>query len=336
MPNNNLYGTIPKDFFRLVRNLSIVDLSHNELSGSIPTEVRHLRNIDDFSMGHNLISGHIPLELSHLGGGAATKLDLGNNLISGALPTELSSLSSLEYLRVGMTKISGTLPDSTPKCFRWQPFCGYFPSTLQVLDAEHSQISGVLTADAFAGLKRLRVAGLAGLSSLSGTIPTQLGSSTWLTRATFSNSAISGSLPTQLGSLSSLSLFDASYTSLSGTVPTELFESDHKLRNLNLQSTALSGTLPSSFATLETLRYLYLPRSLTQYLRAKFCREELHLPLRFNYFWDLAAAAVDGRSQVYARHLRDSLSLLRPICLATATLPFCRADGTFDSLLASV
>ena len=46
-----------------------------------------------------------------------------------------------------------------------------------------------------------------------------------------------------------------------------------------------------------SLRNLYVPRELTQYIRRKYCRQELHLPLRFNYFWDLAAAALDSRSR---------------------------------------
>ena len=46
-----------------------------------------------------------------------------------------------------------------------------------------------------------------------------------------------------------------------------------------------------------SLRNLYVPRELTQYLRRKYCREELHLPPRFNYFWDLSAAALDSRSR---------------------------------------
>ena len=81
-------------------------------------------------------------------------------------------------------------------------------------------------------------------------------------------------------------------------MPTELFDKTRSLETLNLYNTSLSGTLPTYFATLGSLRKLYIPRSLTQYLRAKYCRQELHLPMRFNYFWDLAAAAIDGRSQV--------------------------------------
>ena len=179
--------------------------------------------------------------------------------------------------------ISGTVPTS-------------LASTLQILDADYSSISGQSPSQLFGKLDRLRSAGFAS-TSLSSAIPTEFGLQ-WLTRARFTNTSISGSIPSQLGVPKGLRLFDASYTRLSGSVPTELFDKTRSLETLNLYNTSLSGTLPTYFATLGSLRKLYIPRSLTQYLRAKYCRQELHLPMRFNYFWDLAAAAIDGRSQV--------------------------------------
>ena len=46
LPFNGLEGTIPSNLFDKLVNLSIVDFSHNKLSGTIPTEVGKLRNIE--------------------------------------------------------------------------------------------------------------------------------------------------------------------------------------------------------------------------------------------------------------------------------------------------
>ena len=261
LPNNNLFGSIPPDFFHAVKNLTVIDLSYNELSGTLPTELGLLRNADEFLLDHNLLQGRVPTELGLLGSGAASKINLGVNPLSGVLPTELKSLSNLEYLGVGQTNIEGTLPP--------------LASSLQILHAEYSAISGHLTARVVAAdgslvsdLQLLRSVSFSG-SSLSGTLPSELGVE-WLTRATFAATSISGTIPSQLGHPKGLQLLDAARTSLSGTLPTELFERSGRLNTINLFDTQLSGTLPTLFATLGSLRNLYVPRELTQYLRQKY------------------------------------------------------------------
>ena len=45
LPANGLTGTIPPSLFDNLVNLTVVDFSHNDISGTIPTEVGKLRNI---------------------------------------------------------------------------------------------------------------------------------------------------------------------------------------------------------------------------------------------------------------------------------------------------
>ena len=67
LPGNNLTGTIPWQIFDSLVNLTIVDLSHNDISGTIPTEVGKLRNINMFLLGNNKLSGTIPTEIYTMG-----------------------------------------------------------------------------------------------------------------------------------------------------------------------------------------------------------------------------------------------------------------------------
>ena len=281
LSNNNLYGTLPSSHLASLQNLTALDLSHNELSGTIPTTVGLLRNAEEFMLNNNLLRGHAPTELGKLARGATTKFSLGVNPISGTLPRQLGDLTRLQYFDVAQTYMEGTLPALAP--------------TVQVLHADHSPISGHLTPEMVGSMTTLRSLGLAG-TRLSGTLPTELGQQ-WLSRVTFAGmSGLSGTIPTEIGKARGLRTFDASYTSLSGTVPSELFES-FSLHTFNILGTSISGTLPPSFATMGSLRHLYVPRELTQYLRRKYCRQELWLPPSYNYFWDLADAAIDSRSR---------------------------------------
>ena len=45
LPFNNLVGTIPPEVFDKLINLTVFDVSHNQLSGTIPTQVGKLRNL---------------------------------------------------------------------------------------------------------------------------------------------------------------------------------------------------------------------------------------------------------------------------------------------------
>ena len=131
---------------------------------------------------------------------------------------------------------------------------------------------------------------------MSGTVPTQLAVQ-HLARLTLADTLVSGSLPQALGDARALDLLDASRSAVSGTIPANMFESPASLHTVSVVETRISGTLPTSIGVSESLRRLYIPRELTQLLRKKYCREELMLPLNYNYFWDLAAAAVDSRTQ---------------------------------------
>ena len=174
------------------------------------------------------------------------------------------------------THLEGTLP-------------AFLAPSMQILHAEYSRISGYLPPELLRDMQNLRSVSFAG-TPLSGSLPTEL-ASPWLTRLAFAGSSLSGTLPTQLGMAKGLTLVDLSDTLISGTLPSELFPlSGASLRTLNVLGTRLSGMIPTSFATMGSLRHLYVPRGLTQPLRRKFCREELRLPVSHNYFWDLAAA----------------------------------------------
>jgi len=96
-----------------------------------------------------------------------------------------------------------------------------------------------------------------GDNSLSGMLPSELGSLTNLQTLDLHNSSLSGTIPSWLGSLTNLQTLDLHNSSLSGTIPSWL-GSLSNLQKLRLQSNSLSGTLPSELSSLTNLQTLDL------------------------------------------------------------------------------
>ena len=137
-----LYGKIPKQWCGLT-NIHVLDLAHNNFSGSIPTclgslvgyidsnVVDHMNiprymdfvvkgrqyeyndeiflvKIMDFS--RNNLSGEIPAELTSLT--LLNSLNLSGNQLTGKIPENIGSLHQLETLDLSSNHLSGHIPPS--------------------------------------------------------------------------------------------------------------------------------------------------------------------------------------------------------------------------------
>ncbi|XP_027368467.1 receptor-like protein 13 [Abrus precatorius] len=88
--------------------MSGLDLSCNELSGSIPPEIGFLGNINALNLSHNHLSGTIPQSFSNLV--KVESLDLSFNNLSGAIPSNLTMLYFLAIFNVSYNNLSGSTP----------------------------------------------------------------------------------------------------------------------------------------------------------------------------------------------------------------------------------
>ncbi len=75
-------------------DLDELNLSHNNLNGSLPSEVGRLQNLKVLNLSNNNFTG-VPAEIGSLKN--LELLDLSNNSITG-LPNELGNLTNLKYL----------------------------------------------------------------------------------------------------------------------------------------------------------------------------------------------------------------------------------------------
>ena len=265
LTRNNLSGSIPRELGSLA-SLKYLYLYSNQLSGSIPRELGSLASLEELSLSSNQLSGPIPRELGSLA--SLRRLYLSSNQLSGSIPRELGSLASLEELSLSSNQLSGSIPRELGSL-----------ASLEELSLSSNQLSGPIPRElgSLASLRRLylssnqlsgsiprELGSLASLeelylrsNQLSGPIPRELGSLASLRRLYLSSNQLSGSIPRELGSLASLEELSLSFNQLSGSIPREL-GSLASLEELYLRSNQLSGSIPRELGSLASLRRLYL------------------------------------------------------------------------------
>ena len=167
-----------------------LDLSYNELNGTIPAEIGNLTSLTELELSFNLLSGTIPAEIGNLT--SLTELELYSNQLSGTIPAEIGNLTSLTELELYSNLLSGTIPAEI----------GYLTS-LTWLALAANQLSGTIPVE-LGNLTRLEDLFLGG-NQLSGTIPAEIGYLTSLTWLALAANQLSGTIPAELGKLTSLS-----------------------------------------------------------------------------------------------------------------------------------
>ena len=84
---------VPQEIFSMT-HLQQLNLSNNELSGSLPAEIRQLQNLLSLDLSNNEFTG-VPAEIGQLQN--LQILNLANNNLTG-LPYELGNLGNLQIL----------------------------------------------------------------------------------------------------------------------------------------------------------------------------------------------------------------------------------------------
>lgn len=123
-----LTGQIPTTLGDL-EHLEILTLGNNAFTGTIPAELGNLPNLRELSLEDNELEGPIPERLGQLL--QLQRLNLGGNSLGGPIPDTLHNLTKLEYLNLRQNLFTGDLP-------LW---LGNL-SMLRFFDASENQLSG--------------------------------------------------------------------------------------------------------------------------------------------------------------------------------------------------
>ncbi|KAK6161911.1 hypothetical protein DH2020_001752 [Rehmannia glutinosa] len=103
---NDITGTIPGEFF-LMKRLHHLSLYGNRFYGEIPTPLE-ARSLESLDLSDNHLNGSIPDDIRNLYN--LIQLDLSMNSFSGTIPTGLFHLHQLNSLFLGYNNLSGQLP----------------------------------------------------------------------------------------------------------------------------------------------------------------------------------------------------------------------------------
>ncbi|KAK0593246.1 hypothetical protein LWI29_033470 [Acer saccharum] len=85
-----------------------IDLSSNDLTGNIPTDIGNLQGIIAMNLSRNSLTGSIPESFSNLTD--IESLDLSHNKLSGRIPPQLTQLNNLGTFNVSFNNLSGPVP----------------------------------------------------------------------------------------------------------------------------------------------------------------------------------------------------------------------------------
>ena len=219
-----------------------LDLSNNNLSGSIPMEVELLTYLEGLKLGSNRISGEIPASVGQLAN--LRELDLSNNRLTGGIPVSFGQLSNLRVLSLTWNDLSGGIPVEIGQLSR-----------LENLKLYRNRLSGEIPAE-LGGLVNISSFGI-GNNQLAGVIPATIGQLENLVVLGLENNNLGGVIPAELGRLPHLKILDLSGNGLTGVPPPELGRLS-SLQTLQLSNnTQMIGPLPESFTNLD-LHNLYL------------------------------------------------------------------------------
>ncbi|KAK9059476.1 hypothetical protein SSX86_020178 [Deinandra increscens subsp. villosa] len=234
LSRNQINGSIPSDLFML-KNLTEVYLYMTNLTGGIPDSVEAL-NMKIIDLSENKLTGKIPDGFGNLM--SLTNLTLMFNQLSGEIPESIGRLPHLQDVRIFDNKLSGTLP----------PDFGRY-SDLKRFEVSINQFTGSLPENLCYNRK------LEGLSvfdnTLSGEIPKSYENCSSLKDFQVYGNRFSGAIPDGLWKVSMLEQMMMSDNSFSGELPQELAPN---LLRLEISNNRFSGQIPAGVSSWTTLR----------------------------------------------------------------------------------
>ncbi|KAL9459411.1 hypothetical protein AB3S75_002752 [Citrus x aurantiifolia] len=241
--SNRFGGVLPQSIANLSTTVTTIDMQHNQISGSIPFEMKNLVKLNALYLHYNQLNGIIPHTIGELRNLQAMSLSANN--MTGTIPDSLGNLTLLTGLWLRINNLEGGIPSSLGNC-----------QNLMELSISQNRITGALPKQIL-GIKTLST--LLDLSDnlLSGPIPIEVGNLKNLGALYVSRNQFSGEIPTTLSSCTSLEYLDMHENSFSGSIPFAL-NSLKSIKAIDLSCNNLSGQIPKYLKNLLFLELLNL------------------------------------------------------------------------------
>ncbi|CAJ1952954.1 unnamed protein product [Sphenostylis stenocarpa] len=278
--SNNQFSTQIPDCWNNFKSLAYLDLSHNKLSGKLPTSMGSLLDLHALFLRNNNLVGGIPFSLRN-----CTKLvmlDMSENNLAGFIPDWIGTINELQILRLKRNRFYGSLPlqichlrkiqlldlslnnlsGKIPKCIKNFTSMDQTTSSIHIEDHmyflnNNSHFAGnqpyylnaVLMWKGSEQLfenKCLSLLKSIDLSSnhFSEEIPTEIEKLSGLISLNLSRNKLIGKIPSNIGKLASLDSLDLSRNQLVGSIPPSLAQI-YGLSVLDLSHNHLTGEIPT-------------------------------------------------------------------------------------------
>ncbi|XP_072952025.1 receptor-like protein EIX2 [Typha angustifolia] len=215
--NNSLSGEFPL-FFRGCQYLNFLDLSYNNLYGSLPIWIgKRLPQLAFLLLRTNMFSGYIPIQLAKLD--YLHVLDLAHNNLSGTIAPSLVNFTAMTTLSRYESNylLDFVILLVVTKGQALEYYTDKMMSLLLSLDLSSNNLSGTIPQE-IGGLATLKNLNLSG-NRLTGDIPETIGGLQSLESLDLSNNELYGEIPPTLSALTFLSYLNLSYNNLSGRIP---------------------------------------------------------------------------------------------------------------------
>ncbi|XP_059310726.1 receptor-like protein EIX2 [Lycium ferocissimum] len=254
LTNGSISDPIPPWLWTLCSQLQFLDLSDNQIGGSLPRLVNFPSTSQSWTVGFyfsyyygivvdlssNRFHGSIPLNIGHV----MTKLqvlDLSGNAFIGSIPYSITRVKKLLRLDLSENHLSGKIPD-------WW----YESQQLQVIDLSGNNLSGSIPPSVCSPLSLfwLRLS----QNNLSGELPKSLKNCNSLVTLDIGENKISGPTPEWLGeSLLSMKKLRMTCNMIDGRIPAQPCQLSG-LQILDLSHNNLTGSIPSCLGSLRALK----------------------------------------------------------------------------------
>ncbi|XP_076908246.1 receptor-like protein EIX1 [Bidens hawaiensis] len=230
-------------------NIQHLDLSSNNLPGSIPLSVRKLKSLQVLDLSSNKLTGHVPTFPQKL-----TELHLSGNDLNGSIPVSIGQLSKLRSLDVSHNSLEGVVFESH--------FANL--SMLKDLNAAFNNKLIINVSHEWLPPFQLIQIDLTSCQIVNG-FPQWLRSQRELHRLILYNTTISGPLPTWLRKMPNIPFLDLSHNNISGpltNLPSGVTNIDDDWyffnQRLFLQNNTFYESIPWSLCKRTDLLYLDL------------------------------------------------------------------------------